>query len=234
MKPQTDAEDMVILGIGSYAVNIADIVASMNEWKTINNQEAPTFNIIGFIDPDTTKIGQRYFDFQVLGDFKWFENIRQKVNVVGIINREDRYQKVLELQNHPLIGFPNIIHPTAVISQKAKIGLGNIFAQGVIVAPECTIGNHNKINYGVVIAHHCHIGDFNVINGMVHITGSSTVGNRCMLGAGAVIIDNVTIADRVKVGANSLVRMDLPNNVTAVGSPARILPARNERGSTAL
>jgi len=217
---------MVILGIGSYAVNIVEIIESMNECSAKCNDGTPTFTIVGFVDPDTTKIGKKYFDFEVLGDLSWFDNATERINVVGIINRDERRERVLELHDNPLIRFPNIIHSTAIISKKARIGEGNIFAQGAIVAPEATIGSHNKINYGVVISHHCTVGDFNVVNGMVHITGSSTIGNRCMLGAGAVIIDNVTIGDQVKVGANSLVRMDLPDNTTAVGNPARILPAK--------
>jgi sugar O-acyltransferase (sialic acid O-acetyltransferase NeuD family) len=227
MGKSNQAKKMVILGIGSYAVNIAEIVECMNEWTANNDDKTSKFEIVGFIDPDSKKIGKKYFDFEVLGDLTWFDNITEELNVIGIISREERYQKILELQDNPLIKFPNIVHPTAIISKKARIGEGNIFAQGVIVAPAAVIGSFNKMNYGVIVSHHCNVGDFNVINGMVHITGSATIGSRCMLGAGAVIIDNVTIGNQVKVGANSLVRMDLPDNSTAVGNPAKILPAKN-------
>ena len=44
-----------------------------------------------------------------------------------------------------------------------------------------------------------------------------------MLGAGCVILGNRIIGDNVKIGANAVVLQDIPDNVTAVGVPARII-----------
>jgi acetyltransferase EpsM len=216
------SEKVVILGIGSYSVNIAEIINAMNEANS-DDKDYRKKEIIGFVDPETKKTGRKFFEFEVLGDFTWFNDINENISVVGIINRDERYEIINKISRHPYLKFPNIVHPSTTVSSKANIGFGNIIAQGVIISPEANIGNFNKLNYGVIIGHHCNIGNFNIINGMAHITGSSTIGNYCMLGAASIIIDNVTVGDKVKVGANSLVRKDLPNGVTAVGSPAKIL-----------
>ena len=53
--------------------------------------------------------------------------------------------------------------------------------------------------------------------------GNVTIGNNVFVGAEAVILPGVTIGNNVIIGANSTVTHDIPDNVVAVGSPARIL-----------
>lgn len=49
------------------------------------------------------------------------------------------------------------------------------------------------------------------------------IGKNCWLGAGVIVLPGITIGDNVVVGAGSVVTKDLPNNVVAVGNPARII-----------
>lgn len=58
--------------------------------------------------------------------------------------------------------------------------------------------------------------------------GNVTIGNNVFVGAESVILPNVTIGDNVVIGANSTVTSDIPNNVVAVGSPARVLCSLDE------
>lgn len=44
-----------------------------------------------------------------------------------------------------------------------------------------------------------------------------------MMGAGSVILGNINIGNNVKIGANAVVNIDVPDNSTAVGVPARII-----------
>ena len=43
------------------------------------------------------------------------------------------------------------------------------------------------------------------------------------MGAETVVLPGVTIGDNVIIGANSTVTHDIPDNVVAVGTPARVL-----------
>ena len=49
------------------------------------------------------------------------------------------------------------------------------------------------------------------------------IGNNVWIGAGAVILPGVTIGDNSVIGAGSVVTHDIPGNVVAVGTPARVL-----------
>jgi maltose O-acetyltransferase len=50
-----------------------------------------------------------------------------------------------------------------------------------------------------------------------------TIGNNVWLGGGAIVLPGVTIGDNTVVGAGSVVVHDLPADVVAVGSPARVV-----------
>lgn len=48
-------------------------------------------------------------------------------------------------------------------------------------------------------------------------------GDNCLFGAGAKILGGVILGNNVKVGANAVVTKDMPDNVTCVGIPAKII-----------
>ena len=54
------------------------------------------------------------------------------------------------------------------------------------------------------------------------------IGKNVWIGAGSVVLPGVTIGDNTIIGAGSLVNRDIPENVIAVGSPARVLRAIDE------
>ncbi|MGH8919877.1 MAG: serine O-acetyltransferase, partial [Actinomycetes bacterium] len=56
-------------------------------------------------------------------------------------------------------------------------------------------------------------------------TGIPTVGDRVFVGAGAKVFGAVHIGDDARIGANAVVMSDVPAGATAVGVPARIIPA---------
>ena len=49
------------------------------------------------------------------------------------------------------------------------------------------------------------------------------IGRNCWIGAGAIILPGVTVGENTVVGAGSVVTKDLPQDVVAVGNPARVL-----------
>ena len=49
------------------------------------------------------------------------------------------------------------------------------------------------------------------------------IGKRCWIGVNSIILPGVTIGDNVIIGAGSVVTSDIPSNMIAVGSPARVI-----------
>ena len=56
-----------------------------------------------------------------------------------------------------------------------------------------------------------------------------TVGNHVMIGAGAKVLGPFKIGDNSKIAAGSVVLNEIPENCTAVGSPARVVKLNGVR-----
>lgn len=50
-----------------------------------------------------------------------------------------------------------------------------------------------------------------------------TISENCWLGAGTIVLPGMTIGDNSVIGAGSLVTKDIPTNIVAFGSPAKVI-----------
>ena len=57
----------------------------------------------------------------------------------------------------------------------------------------------------------------------VHISAGARIGAGCSFGQNVYVGNDVAIGNNVKIGAGSVVLMDLPEGITAVGVPAKIV-----------
>lgn len=121
------------------------------------------------------------------------------------------------------VTFGRAIHSTAIISPSAIIAEGTVVMQGAIVQADAVIGRHAIINTGASIDHDCRIENFAHISPGAVLSGNVQVGEGTHIGAGAVVIPNLKIGKWCKIGAGAVVIRDLPDGVTAVGNPARII-----------
>ena len=114
-----------------------------------------------------------------------------------------------------------------IISEKAKR------KTGIEIHPGATIGKNLFIDHGmgVVIGETCIIGDNVTLFHGVTLGGTGkekgkrhpTIGNNVFIGSGAKILGNITIGNNVKIGANSVILESIPDNVTVVGIPGKII-----------
>lgn len=122
---------------------------------------------------------------------------------------------------YPQLIKKNIVHSTAVLSEKIELGIANHIYSNVYLGPHVKIGDNNIINTGSIIEHETKIGSHNHISVGAVVAGRAVIGNQCMIGAGSVIIDKVSICDNVTIGAGSVVINDICEEGVWVGKPAR-------------
>ena len=103
-----------------------------------------------------------------------------------------------------------------MISFRAKIDI----RRGKII-----IGNNCTITYGCVIISHDRSAMH--INPADDGYGEVIIGNNVYIGVNSVILRNVKIGDNSVIGAGSVVNVDIPPNVVAVGNPVKVVKTLN-------
>ncbi len=107
------------------------------------------------------------------------------------------------------------IHPGA------KIGTCVFFdhAMGVVVGETAEIGDGCTIYQGVTL------GGTSLYKGAKR---HPTLGKNVVVSAGAKVLGGFLVGDGAKIGSNAVVIKPVPAGATAVGIPARIIPAKSE------
>jgi sugar O-acyltransferase (sialic acid O-acetyltransferase NeuD family) len=164
------------------------------------------------------------FDIDYLGDegsesFNW-NSVDQFI--LGIGDNKIR-QKVADLIAFNKKIILNVVHPTSIISNYAKVGAGNFIAANVTVNALVKIADRCILNTGCIIEHEC------IVESGVHLApgsvlaGNVSVGENSFIGANSVVKQGVKIGKGVTVGAGSVVIKDIPDNEIWAGNPAKKL-----------
>ena len=142
--------------------------------------------------------------------------------VVAIGHASTRLHWIQQLQD---IGYhlPVLMHPTAWVSPSAHLGPASVVFAQVAVQAQVSIGTGAILNTGCSVDHDAQLADGVHICPGARLAGDVNVGARSWIGIGASVIQQVRIGSDVTVGAGAVVVRDLPNSVTAVGVPARVV-----------
>jgi sugar O-acyltransferase (sialic acid O-acetyltransferase NeuD family) len=117
----------------------------------------------------------------------------------------------------------SIISPVAFVSAHAKIGVGTIVAPHCSIQSTARIGRNVAINTGTIIGHDVIVGDNCVLSSMVNLGGGVHVEKLGYIGMGALIKEKLRIGHTSIVGMGSVVYSDVPEEVIALGNPARVM-----------
>ncbi len=213
-------QDLVIVGAGGLGREVSEWVEDQNEVK-------PTFRLLGFLDDDASRHGERCHDVTILGGVDWVRDQPRTLGVVVAIGSPAAKRRVVErLRTVGVTQFPPILHPRAIIGRFVEIGEGTIVCPGAILTTDIRIGRFVALNFDLTVGHDARIDDYALLAPGVHISGRVHVGEGCDLGAGATVVPSAEIGAWSIVGAGATVTGSLPANCTAVGTPARPIKTR--------
>jgi sugar O-acyltransferase (sialic acid O-acetyltransferase NeuD family) len=116
-----------------------------------------------------------------------------------------------------------LIHRHSIVSPSAQIGEGVITGPGVVLDSGVSLAEGSLIHCNATVAHDARIGTCAYVSPGAVICGRASVGERTFIGAGAIIRDAVTLGHDCRIGMGAVVDRDIPDGVSAVGSPLRIL-----------
>lgn len=113
-----------------------------------------------------------------------------------------------------------LIHPSAVVSDSAKIGRGVVIVAGAIINIAANIGDGAIINTAATIDHDCTVGKYVHVSVGAHICGTVNIGECTDICAGATVIQDLNICPNAIVGAGAVVIRDITEEGTYIGVPA--------------
>ena len=145
---------------------------------------------------------------------------------VGSVKDNTKRRKLFDMAKEIGFKFPTIISSEAIVDESVKIDEGTVIMQGSIINIDSSIGKNCIINTGAIIEHDCKIGNHCHVAPGVHISGEANTGELSFLGIGTTIIQGIKIGKNVTVGAGSVVIKDIPDNVIALGNPAKIIKSK--------
>ena len=121
--------------------------------------------------------------------------------------RHSIYNKTRGLQDNikNKLNFPNIIDPSAQVSEFSNLGKGIYIGKNCVINAKATVEDFAIINNGVIIEHGCCIGSFSHISVGATVCGDCRIGSDVFVGAGSTIIQGINIPDQSFVQAGSVI-----------------------------
>ena len=191
-----------IYGASGHGKVIADII------------HASGFTVGGWIDDDPSKNCLSWDHFCTLHQHA------QIALGIGSNTLRSAIAKKIKSAGHAL---PILVHPTAAISPSASLKEGSIVMPLCVINAEAKIGEGAIINSGSIIEHDCNLGNYVHISPNSSLAGNVTIGDYTHIGISATVIQGVIIGKESIIGAGSTVISNLPNGITAAGTPAKII-----------
>ena len=201
-----------IIGYSGHAYVVIDIFHSKNKI------------VSGYFDKEE-KVNNPYH-LKYLGSEQQKEVqtfIKQDPYFIAIGQNKIRENIYYSLINNNLPNPVNAIHPTSTLSSSFYLKFGIMISANVTINALVDIGIGAICNTGCIIEHECKIGDFVHIAPGAVLAGNIQVGDRSFIGANSVVKQGVRIGKDVIIGAGSVVIRDIPDGVTVVGNPSKVI-----------
>jgi sugar O-acyltransferase (sialic acid O-acetyltransferase NeuD family) len=121
----------------------------------------------------------------------------------------------------------SLVHPDSWIHSSSTLEEGILILPKAIVANDVLIGCYTVLNHACLLDHESIIGNGVHIMPGACIAGRVQIGNYSAIGTNSTVLPDVKIGSNTIVGAGSIVTKDLPDNVIAYGSPAKVKRANH-------
>ncbi|MFZ5951434.1 MAG: acetyltransferase [Candidatus Rifleibacteriota bacterium] len=204
----SSAKNLVILGAGGQAKVV------------ITTARLCGYEPDAIYDDDESKKGLEFAGVPVVGRIVDLPDDFDKASFIAIGSNLVRKKIFQRLRKAVWV---SLIHPTAFVCATARIGDGTIICAGARIMVEADIGCQVIINTGANIDHECGVGDFVHVCPGCNLAGAVELEEGCFVGTGASVIPLKKVGAWATVGAGAVVVKNVPENVTVVGVPARIL-----------
>ncbi len=203
--------ELLILGTGPHALEIADIVDRINRVRE-------TWDLRGFVSQTEDKVGEERHGLPVFGSKSMWDSFPD-----ALVIPEPDWTLKAQLPRHRLI---SLVDPSSFVATSARIGLGCVIYPQCFVGAAARVGDFLFCLAGSVINHEDVIDDGVTITSAVTVAGNVHVEADCYLGQSCTIREMTRIGRGSLIGMGSVVLTDVAPNSIMIGNPARKLGTR--------
>lgn len=212
---------IAILGTGGFAREVATLI------QDINNTDSK-YELVGFVDNSIEK-GTLINGYPVIGNDEEINQTNEPIGLVLAFGEPKIKMKVRSKFTNPLVSFPTIIHPSAIVGdcKLVEIGDGCIICASVIITTNIKIKDFVTLNLQCTVGHDTIIDSYSSFMPSCNISGEVHIGEGVYCGTGVKIINQTDIGEHSIIGAGAVVAKSIPAYCTAVGVPAKPIKFHN-------
>jgi sugar O-acyltransferase (sialic acid O-acetyltransferase NeuD family) len=206
-----------LIGAGGFAREVLNILIDLGLDKEVK----------GFLEDNCLKSGELLNGIELNDISVLDKQDRDKTKLVCAIGtplRERLIKHTIKLG----YTYKTLIHPSVIDSEWVDYKEGCVVCAGNILTSQISIDRYSIINLNCTIGHDVTIGKFSTISPGVNISGRVNIGDGCFIGSGAVIVERKSIGNGSFIGAGAVVTKDIPENVLAIGAPAKPVKELNK------
>ena len=153
---------------------------------------------------------------------------KKDVQIVISLGEPELKVKIFERLKKEGYSFANLIHPSATISPSSRLGKGLIVKPHALISTNAVIGDNVSIEENGIVGHDSIIEDHCQISANVVIAGGCRVGRATYIGLSVPVKQGICIGKNSVIGMGSVVLRDIPDNVIAIGNPARPMKKKDD------
>lgn len=192
--------------------------------------EAAGWHVAGLYHYNDERTGETDHGFKILGSFDdlYNQDIKGQYFLPTMGDMTIRCDVIEKLTKQGGV-VPTIVHPSAHISRFASIAeQGAVIGDRVELQNDVIVEKNVIIRSDVTVCHNTTIKEGVFVGPKALVGAYITIDEFAYIGQGAILISGKAehVGNHTLVGAGAMVTKPLPENVVAVGSPARIIKQR--------
>ena len=206
-------KDLIIVCAGSMGREVLQMVKDIN-------RVTPTWNVLGFLSDVPETLSGYSYEEKIIGTIQSW-NVEPNQYFALAISDCKCKKSIVKILSSKGAKFATIIHPSALVSDTAKIGVGCIIYWNLDLGPDCCVGNYCTV-MGTV-GHNSSIGDYSTICGNTSVNGHVSIGTETFVGSNVAIVPNTIIGNNVYIGLGSVVIKNVKDGSRIFGNPAKVV-----------
>ena len=180
------------------------------------------YKIKGFLDDNANILDNYSIEVGIIGNLDHYEVQNQDRFLFAIGDISIKKQLITKLKEKGA-KFLTLIHPTAMVTNTAKIG------EGIVICPFCFVSNNAQLDDFVLMnaysscGHDTKVGKYCILSPYATLNGFVVLKDEVFLGTHATVIAYKKVGYQSKVSANSVVMRDVPPNRIVFGVPGKAI-----------